>query len=121
MSEVADFGVHFFAEYCTRYNGNSLPLDDGTLDRALREVIEQEKLESPVKLNFSDTRVGLRCLELEEMVQAAYEITMIHYTDNYTGCVPSISKEASKMLLEREGVPKSTRYFISRVLEKVRT
>jgi len=53
-----------------------IPTSHGILDRALRDLIDQDPdIPSWVKegLTFADTRVGLRCLELPEILDRAQE------------------------------------------------
>jgi hypothetical protein len=53
-----------------------IPTSHGILDRALRDLVDQAPdIPSWVKesLTFADTRVGLRCLELPEILDRAQE------------------------------------------------
>jgi hypothetical protein len=55
--------------------GERMPTSHGILDRALNELVTDPELPKWVgnSLTFADTRVGLRCLELPEILDRAQE------------------------------------------------
>jgi hypothetical protein len=55
--------------------GERMPTSHGILDRALNELVTDPELPKWVgnSLTFADTRVGLRCLELPEILDSAQE------------------------------------------------
>ncbi len=114
-------GIYFFAEYCFNHNNYSIPLNNGTLDRAMKKVIEENKeLRLPLKLSFAESNIGLiKCIELEEMILAAHNSEIIRYTKDHTKCIPSISKTSAEAIIENNKVPNEIRQFSSKVFKKI--
>lgn len=86
------------------------PTGDGRLDRALKLAIERGAFE-PWKdwLAFADTRVGLRCVQLQEALLTAQMTGIIWFPEfNYNEAEVLISADAARTMLRNNKLPEET-------------
>lgn len=117
-----DFGVQFFCWYCVLSKKNAIPISDGSLDRAMKEAIDQKGISDRISksLNFSDTRIGLRCVELPALEQVAINALIIEpQPPEYIHDKFSITSKGAKKILERENKTSDMRYFVSNILQNL--
>lgn len=84
-----------------------IPTSHGILDRALREVAEKDLFPKWAKdeLHFSDSRVGLQCVELPEILEWAQRSQLTSSPNpSYESTAIKISEQAAKDIAEDTGL-----------------
>lgn len=85
MRELYNIAELVVASWKLANDEERLPTSQGILDRALKKLVESDTLPKWVSenLTFADTRIGLRCLELPEILDCAQE-SQLTSVPNYT-------------------------------------
>ena len=122
MLSPDNLGVQFFCWYRILSKDNLIPISNRNLDRAMKKAIEQGNISYEISnsLNFSNTKTGLKCIELPDLEQAAMNAQIIGYKPpEYTHDIFLITQKTANILLERTGKTKDIQSFVSKVLESL--
>ncbi len=84
---------------------DQIPIGQGLLDRALKGAIEKGAFLAWGQLHFVDSRVGLRCAELEGILDAAIAAELAFYVSpSFTTIQPTFGLRVAQALLKRHEV-----------------
>lgn len=86
---------------------DDLPIGQGALDRAVKGALEKGACPPAwgQELHFVDSRAGLRCAELEAVLDAAVSAELAHYVSpSFTTLRPTLSSRVARELLRHHEV-----------------
>ena len=102
MRHILDTTELLIASWILAGDGDQIPTSHGVLDRALKTALEQDAFPPWVRaqLNFVDSRVGLQCVELPEVLDWAQraQITTVP-NPSYQSTQVQISRKAAQRIL----------------------
>ncbi len=102
MRHLLDITELLVASWILGDGGDRIPASHGILDRALEIAVEREAFPSWVRdrLNFADSRVGLQCVELPELLDWAQRAQITTAPNpSYHSTQVQISREAALQML----------------------
>ena len=102
MGHLLDITELLVASWILGDGGDRIPASHGILDRALEIAVEREAFPSWVRdrLNFADSRVGLQCVELPELLDWAQRAQITTAPNpSYHSTQVQIGREAALQML----------------------
>ena len=102
MGHLLDITELLVASWILGDGGDRIPASHGILDRALEIAVEREAFPPWVRdrLNFADSRVGLQCVELPELLDWAQRAQITTAPNpSYHSTQVQISREAALQIL----------------------
>ena len=104
--ELSDFANTFLCSYrfISSVDDPIIPTNNQELDRSIKHIVDKKQINNSIsrKLHFSDSRKGLVCIELENILLIGNNLGLITPTDpDYLNYKFLISKNASKKILDK--------------------
>ncbi len=104
-SRIYELGINLFLYMRTFVGHDYIIPSDGKLDKALQLAITEQQPPSDITtiLHFADGRMGLECVELQDMIAAAHQAEILG--SNTKSYIFSISANCARRLIERSSNP----------------
>jgi hypothetical protein len=124
MKKLHEFAQLLVASWRLGANKNKIPTSHGVLDRALKIAYDQNAFPEWARssLRFTDSRVGIQCVELPEILDWAQSAELTSAPNpSYSVADIKVSDRAARILLRRIGVDETQARSLGAILENAVT